>query len=451
MKAVILAGGIGSRLWPLSRELYPKQLIPILGDLTLLQATIQRAVSLGMVDIYVLSMHHFRFYVQEQIDELGLDDAISVTIVLEPSGKNTAGALALTSLLCQPKDQLFVMPSDHVLDHELLLASMDTISQLVDDDKLLTFGITPTVPHTGYGYIKKGDLVPGYDDVFRVASFVEKPDRQLAESYLKSNNYVWNSGLFCFKAECYLAELQRYCPEIYKACCATVATQYDDLGFIKFSESCYDLCPNQSIDYAVMEHTQHAVTLPLASLWSDLGTWSSLYEYSEKDDSDNVVVGDVITHDVRGCLIRSPKRLVAAAGVEDLVVVDSADALLIASKDNDVAFKYLLDQLKLEQRDERVVPKKVLRPWGRYEILYSVKYCEVRLVVVLPGKEIKLHDVDGISKHWNVIDGEVEVFSADTFQVLSSGDGIVLQGQHGLVSKSDKETTIIETKVYGVG
>lgn len=447
MKAVILAGGIGSRLWPLSRDLYPKQLLQLLDNKTLLQHTVDRAVQLGMTEIIVVTMHHFRFYIQEQIDALYKNEDIHIQIILEPCGRNTAPAIALAAFLSAPDEPLFIMPADHMLEINELSLRMHEVSRLAQRDFILTFGIKPTIAHTGYGYIQSGSPLPDHDNAFSVESFVEKPDLATAQSYLSQECYLWNSGMLCIKAGVYLSELKKYNPAIHEACKTAFNHRFVDLSFIKFSKDSYEKCPNISVDYAIMEHTQRALTLPLACQWSDLGSWASLYDFDQKDCSANSITGPVIAKQSSGCLLHASKRLLAVAGVDDLVVVDSPDAILVAKKNNEDAFNEILDELKTSKREERIIPKKVFRPWGSYEILLKNPNYEVRLVHIIAGKSIALHTTDCLSKHWKVIKGAVEVKHGDQCKTLCLGEGLELRHQHELTCLPDSDTLIIETTI----
>lgn len=446
MKAIILAGGVGSRLWPLSRELYPKQLLRLTGDMSLLQLTVLRAVSLGVTQVMVVASHAHRFYVKEQLAELSLDSSVVITILLEPIGRNTAPAIALAAMSCEPNDVLWVMPADHVLEINNLADRLATAQQLAIEGHLVTFGIAPKHAETGYGYIQQGAQFEGVANTFKVAGFKEKPDLATAAEYLASGEYLWNSGMFCFTSNIYLQELEKFCPEIYEACKQTVASSFIDLGFIKFPEQHFMACQDESIDYAVMEKTASAAVIPLYGNWSDIGSWNSLYELEQKDDQGNVVVGDVLTHGTHNCLIHTHSRLVATVGVSNLAIIETPDALLIADRNQDQAIKQVVAKLKQDRREERVAPRKVYRPWGHYEVLAKDDNFEIRLVTVKPGGKIGEHCHEDSIKQWTVVSGNVDITICDETNSYSDDGSVEIyaKSSHCLVNNGSSLLFMVE-------
>ncbi|MDA0792020.1 MAG: mannose-1-phosphate guanylyltransferase/mannose-6-phosphate isomerase, partial [Proteobacteria bacterium] len=362
---VILCGGAGTRLWPLSRELYPKQLLPLVDDKSLLQNTVLRLEGFAETakPILICNEEH-RFLVAEQLRSI---DSPPSTIILEPEGRNTAPAVALGAHQALTRDDaiLVVLPSDHVIpDNEAFLAALDQAVSLARQDYLVTFGVKPTRPETGYGYIKAGrSLQVGHE----VDSFVEKPDEQTAKRYIDSGDYYWNSGMFVFKASQFLAELLTQRPDIASAVEKSFKTVSHDDVFTRVGVQDFMASPKESIDYAVMEGTERAAMVPLDAGWSDIGSWDALWEISAKDDQQNTVVGDVITDDVKNSYIRAEHRLVSVIGVDDLIVVETADAVLITTQSESQNVKHVVARLKESNRAERMTHRKVYRPWGFYE------------------------------------------------------------------------------------
>jgi mannose-1-phosphate guanylyltransferase len=344
--AVIMAGGSGTRLWPLSRAAHAKQFLNLYGEDTMLQATIKRLSGLDIQASITICNEDLRFFVADQLREL---DKLG-SIILEPVGRNTAPAIALAALTAKDDPLLLVLAADHVIQDETAFneAVLRAIP-LAEEGKLVTFGVVPTNPHTGFGYIKRGKRL---GEGFEVDAFVEKPKTDVAEDYLRSGDYYWNSGMFLFRASSYLEELKKFRPDILDQCRASVMGAKADLDFLRIDKEIFELCPDESVDYAVMENTAQAVVMPMDAGWSDVGTWSSLWDISEKDSKGNSTHGDVILHNTNNCYVRTDNELVAVIGVDDLVVVSTKDAILVASKENVQDVKAIVQRLKEESRTE---------------------------------------------------------------------------------------------------
>jgi len=347
---VILSGGSGSRLWPLSRKERPKQFLSLFGEQSLFQDTVKRTVDIALVSkpLVICNQDH-RFLVAEQLQELGVESA---AIMLEPIGRNTAPAITMTALQAMKGGEdpvLLVLPSDHVIENKkLFYAAVMQAKAYADKGKLITFGIVPKKPETGYGYIKAGGQLD-VDSVYLVDQFVEKPDLKRAEAYLAAGNYYWNSGMFMFRASCFLEEIKKHAPDILNACRVAFDDCVFDADFVRLNEKTFGGCRSDSVDYAVMEKTSNAVVVPIDAGWSDVGSWSALFDISQADDNGNVTLGRVLTEDVKNSYLRSDKRLLAAIGVENLIVVETEDAVLIAHKDDCQKVKEMVAQLKSKE------------------------------------------------------------------------------------------------------
>lgn len=406
---VIMAGGSGSRLWPLSRSKFPKQFLALdhQNDLTMLQATLDRIHGLESSAPIIISNEEHRFIVAEQIRNYGDKSRI----ILEPAGRNTAPAIALAAFeaIVHGEDPiLLVLAADHVVSDKV--AFQHSILQALDlasKDELVTFGIVPTSAETGYGYIHRGDIVS--EKGYRVKGFVEKPDLETAEKYLKSKEYYWNSGCFMFKASVFLNELKLLSPEIYNACEKAVDKKTTDLDFIRVSKEDFLKCPDDSVDYAVMEKTNKAVVVPMDAGWSDVGSWAALWEVSEKDEHQNVHHGDVILKGTTGCLIHAPNKLVAAVGLKDIIVVETKDAVLVADKSKVQEVKKLVEHLKLENRAEFKDHRETYSPWGVSDAIDKGDRYKVNLITVKPGKEQSIQMHYHRAEHWIVVSGTAKV------------------------------------------
>ncbi|CAH0993271.1 Mannose-1-phosphate guanylyltransferase 1 [Sinobacterium norvegicum] len=406
---ILLCGGVGSRLWPVSRGLFPKQYINLVDpDESMLQQTISRLAGLELAPPIVVCNDEHRFLVAEQLRQLGIDDA---TILLEPMGRNTGPAVALAAYAAQLKDDtatLLVLPADHVIEqHHSFQAVVAQAAAVAEQDKLVTFGIVASGPETGYGYIERGEKLD--ETSFAVARFVEKPNLATATEYLATGNYDWNSGMFVFKANTFLAELNHCAPQMAASTKLAFDNRGGDMDFIRIHAEDFAACPSDSIDYAVMEKTDNAVVIPLDAGWSDVGAWNSLWEVSEQDDNANVCRGDVMTHNVSNSYIRSDQRLVAAVGVSDIVVVETADAVLVADKNQVQDVKHIVNQLKADGRDETHAHTKVYRPWGSYESIANDRRFQVKRIVVTPGQTLSLQMHHHRAEHWVVVSGSALV------------------------------------------
>jgi len=444
---VILCGGAGTRLWPLSRELYPKQLLALVDDYSLLQNTVSRCA--GHPDVtapMLVCNEEHRFLVAEQLREIEVEAS---RIILEPEGRNTAPAVALAAHEAMKADDdaiLVVLPSDHVIQETaLFLESLTTAIDLAKDDALVTFGVVPDKPETGYGYIKKG-MATGA--AFKVDKFVEKPDVTTASEFLQSGLYCWNSGMFVFKASAYLKELAAQTPEIADAMARATAEVSVDLDFTRVDAEAFKSSPSDSIDYAVMEHTADALVVPLDAGWSDIGSWDALWQISEKDEHNNTLVGDAVVHGVEGSLVWSESRLVSVVGLNDVIVVETADAVMVASQDQAQDVKSIVNQLKGSDRIERTFHQKVYRPWGYYEGLDAGPAFQVKRLGVNPGASLSLQLHHHRAEHWVVVNGIATVTVGEKVFDLNPNEScyIPIETQHRLQNLTEEPLEIIEVQ-----
>jgi len=403
MIPVILSGGAGTRLWPLSRGQYPKQFLPLVSDKTMIQETLLRLEGVvGLQPPIAVCNEDHRFMMAEQLWEIGVKPT---AIILEPVGKNTAPAVALAALSAKSEDDvLLVLPADHVVaDKPAFHQAVIEAKKLAEQDLLVTFGIVATEPETGYGYIKAGDTA--YGTAFNVAAFVEKPDLETAVQYLRSGDYFWNSGMFAFKAGRFLRELEKFNPKMLAVCREALNTAKVDLDFVRLNKDVFSGCPSDSIDYAVMEKTDAAVVIPLSAGWNDVGSWSALWEVTEKDAAGNAIKGDVLTVDTHNSFIHSSNKLVAVVGADNLVVIETDDAVMVATKDRVQDVKLIVDQLKAGQRKEAQVHRKVYRPWGHYDLVDCGHRHQTKRIVVKPGAKLSVQKHHHRAEHWVVVKG----------------------------------------------
>jgi len=425
MHAVILSGGSGTRLWPLSREAYPKQFLALNTHESLLDETLQRACAVsGCSSLSVITNEAHRFIVAAHLQRYG-QQAEAGRILLEPVGRNTAPAIALAALRIQDTDPdgvMLVLPSDHVVkDTQAFARAVQAGEEAAREGRLVTFGVVPNCAHTGYGYIRaESEQVAG--GARPVAAFVEKPDAATAQGYLDDGHYYWNSGMFLFRASDYLAELERHRPDILEVCQRAWASRRDDQDFVRVSEAVFAECPEESIDYAVMERTERAVVLPLDAGWSDVGSWSSLWELQDQDDDGNVVRGDVITEDVHQSYLHSEGRLVAAIGVDNHVIVETDDVVLVADRSRVQDVKKLVSRLKDQNRDEYRFHRKVHRPWGSYEGVARSERFQVKRITVDPGATLSLQKHHHRSEHWVVVSGSALVTRGNEETLLTEDE-----------------------------
>ena len=445
---VILSGGSGSRLWPLSRQAYPKQLLALTGPDTLIQQTVKRADALENTcpPLLVCNNEH-RFMVAEQLMQMGCKP---MDIILEPVKRNTAPAVAVAAFRClteDPDSLMLVLPADHLLEEtEKFQSAVNQGSYAADRDYLVTFGIKPKWAETGYGYIKKGDNLK--NDLFKVEKFVEKPDRKTAQEYLTSENYYWNSGMFLLKPDVYLQELQRLEPEIYRACKGAFENAAKDLDFLRIDKGYFTQSPSDSIDYAVMEKTERAAVVALDCPWNDIGSWSSLWEVSPKDGAGNALKGDVVTEDVSNSLIISQKRLVSALGIRDLVIIETPDAVLVANKERCQEVKKIVRHLKEKGREEFLFHSKVYRPWGSYEGLVTGERFQVKLITVKPGAKLSVQMHHHRAEHWIIVKGTAKVQRGDETILLTENEStfIPLGTVHSLENPGKIPLELIEVQ-----
>jgi mannose-1-phosphate guanylyltransferase/mannose-6-phosphate isomerase len=405
---VILSGGAGTRLWPLSREMYPKQLLALTSKQTMLQDTAARLATIeGALPPIVVCNEAHRFTVAEQLRAMNLEGS---TILLEPAGRNTAPAVALAALAALKIDaeaMLVVAPADHVIrDVRKFSQAADVAVSLAQHDKLVTFGIVAHAPETGYGYIRRGG---GEGPAYPVAQFIEKPPLDLAVQFVATGDYYWNSGMFVFKASRYLSELSQFAPDILEACTAAFEAAQTDLDFVRIDKPTFSKCRSESIDYAVMEKTKDALVLPLDVGWSDVGSWSSLFEALPADEEGNVLQGDVLTFDTHDCYVHSTSRLVATVGMEDHIIVETKDAVLVAPKDRVQDVKDLVAKIKSSGRSESSLHREVFRPWGSYDSIDSGERFQVKRLSVKPGGVLSLQMHHHRAEHWVVVQGAARI------------------------------------------
>lgn len=421
---VIMAGGTGSRLWPLSRDLMPKQFLKLDGLQTMLQATVKRLSDIEALPPLVICNEEHRFIAAEQLRQISQLDH---NIILEPAGRNTAPAIALAALAALKKGTdplLLVLAADHVIANTAAFTSaVNLAADFAAQDKLVTFGIVPTAPETGYGYIKRGAAVASS---FAVASFVEKPSLAVAEQYLASGEYYWNSGMFMFKASVYLNELKQHRPDIYAACEQAMSEVNPDLDFIRVNKEAFMACPDESIDYAVMEKTASAIVVPLDAGWNDVGAWSSLWEISVKDSHGNVHQGDVLSTASNNNYIFAETSLVATVGLENTVVVQTKDAVLVAAKDKVQDVKAIVQQLKAAGRNEHKIHREVYRPWGKYDSIDNGQRYQVKRITVKPGEKLSIQMHHHRAEHWIVVSGTANVTVDGKDTLLSENQSIYI-------------------------
>lgn len=410
---VVIAGGSGGRLWPLSREHYPKQFLALNSCLPMLQETLARLDGVDVSFPQIICNEEHRFLVAEQLRQLGK----KANIILEPVARNTAPAIALAALyqksLNQSDSVMLVLPADHVIENiEAFQSALRMALSQAESGKLVTFGVVPTSPATGYGYIK-GYSNSCNDPVVTVSKFIEKPDIKRAQRYFDQGDYFWNSGMFMFRADKYLEELERFRPDILEACERAMDQLTPDLDFVRINSDAFTACPSESVDYAVMEKTGRAVVVPLDAGWCDVGSWSALWEIKEKDGGNNVTEGDVILESTSGSLVFAQDRLVTTVGVDGLIVVDTKDALLVAAKDAVQDVKNVVERLKASGRTEYKHHREEYRPWGKYDLIDTGLEYRVKHITVNPGAKISLQKHRYRAEHWVVVKGTAEVRCGD--------------------------------------
>ncbi len=452
---VILVGGSGTRLWPVSRKNHPKQFLNITGDQTLLQATLSRLEGLDdMGESIVLCNEAHRFTAADQLHEMEHDFG---DLILEPVGKNTAPAVAIAALRATQNDQdalLLVLPADHVIqDKHAFHQAIALARKAALNNKLATFGIVPHKPETGYGYVKRGDAKTyEADTLYDVADFVEKPDLATAKSYVNSGDYYWNSGMFLFKASVFLQELEQFNPEMLEACKHSLSGATHDLDFLRLDKKAFEACPSDSIDYAVMEKTAKAVVVPLDAAWNDVGSWDALWEIEEKQENGNVLRGDVIIHQSHDCLVRAEHKLVSLVGVKDLVIIETKDALLVAAKDKVQDVKEIVEKLRDSDRCETELHREVYRPWGKYDSVDVGEHFQVKRITVTPGQSTSMQKHHHRAEHWIIVSGTARINCDDkTFLCTENQAAFIPQGSKHRISNPGKipmEMIEVQTGVY---
>lgn len=417
---VIMAGGTGSRLWPMSRELFPKQFLRLVGDRSMLQDTVSRLEGLDVMDPILICNEQHRFLAAEQLRQI---NKLSNNIILEPIGRNTAPAIALAALYATADGTdplLLVLAADHVIEHdEAFHRAIKLATPHAEQGELVTFGIVATGPETGYGYIQRGDKYE--NDVFKVHRFVEKPDLETARKYLESGEYYWNSGMFLFSAKKYIEELAKFRPDILDACKQSISLVERDViqDFIRVDPVAFSACPDESVDYAVMEETEDAVVIPLNAGWNDVGSWSALWEVNNKDDNLNALTGEIFVHDSNNCYINTDDTFVAAIGVENLVIVNTKDAVLVINKSKVQDVKKVVEYLKNNNRREHKMHRESYRPWGRQDKIVDTPRYHINRVVVKPGGKFSLQKHLHRAEHWVILSGTAEVTLEDKVFLLT--------------------------------
>ncbi|MHC5350591.1 mannose-1-phosphate guanylyltransferase/mannose-6-phosphate isomerase [Metapseudomonas furukawaii] len=449
MIPLILSGGSGSRLWPLSRKQYPKQFLALAGENTLFQQTVERLALEGLEPPLVVCNEAHRFIVTDQLADIRSE---AQSILLEPFGRNTAPAVAIAALklLEEGRDELLlVLPADHVIDDvQTFHLALERARLAADRGALVLFGVPATRPETGYGYIRTAAGVELPDGVLPVERFVEKPDLPTARSFVEEGGYYWNSGMFVFRASRYLEELKRHEPSIYETCQVALARSEQDLEFIRIDPASFEHCPDDSIDYAVMERTDRACVVPLDAGWNDVGSWSSLWDVQRKDGAGNVARGNVVVQNSRNCLVHSEHKLVALVGLEDVVVVETKDAVMVAHKDRVQEIKQLVGRLVDESRPEAEIHSRVHRPWGSYDCIDEGGRFQVKRITVKPGASLSLQMHHHRAEHWIVVSGTAFVTCDDKQFLLSENQStyIPVASVHRLANPGKIPLELIEVQ-----
>tara|TARA_B100001057_G_C22862913_1_gene955328 strand:+ start:1132 stop:2526 length:1395 start_codon:yes stop_codon:yes gene_type:complete len=443
IKAVIMAGGSGTRLWPISRSGHPKQFLPIYNHKTMLQNTYERIQNLDISSTTFICNKKHRFFVKDQIRDIGKDNKI----IVEPEGKNTAPAVALAAFSYEDDPIILVLSSDHCIkDQDGFVDIVRKSIPLAEDGKLVTFGIKPSSPNINYGYIEAGEQ---YKNGFHVKKFKEKPLLDLAKKYVKSDKFFWNSGIFLFKKSQYLAELEKFRPDIYKICDEAFNDANKDSNFIHINPDLFSTCPSESIDYAVMENTNQSVMVEMSNDWSDAGTWNSLWDIGNKDNNGNVSDGDIIIKDSSNCYIRSEDKLTSVIGVSDLIIVNTKDALMIVSKDKIHDVTNLVKDLRDNSRTEWEWHREVVRPWGKYDSVDSGEGFQVKRITVKPGEKLSVQMHYHRSEHWIVVSGIARVHYGKNSKDLNVNESTYHDKEviHALENPGKIDLELIEVQI----
>lgn len=445
---IIMAGGSGTRLWPLSRQLHPKQFLPLVDtQFSMLQATINRLAGLPYASLQLICNEEHRFLAAEQLRQIGLEDT---NILLEPVGRNTAPAIALAALQATAEGAdpiMLVLAADHLIQNiQAFHDGVRTAMVLAEAGKLVSFGITPTRSENGYGYLRQGPSVG--NGGFEVIRFVEKPDAKTAQAYVADGGYYWNSGMFMFRASRYLTELQAFEPEILFWCREALAKGQRDMHFTRIDREAFLQCPDNSIDYAVMEKTQQAVMVPLDANWSDIGSWTALWEAGTRTADGNLMMGDVISIGTSNSYVYSENRLVSTVGINDLIVVETKDAVLVAHKDHVQDVKKIVEKLKVDGRKEHVFHREVYRPWGVYDSIDNGPRYQVKRITVKPGHKLSLQMHHHRAEHWIVVSGTARVTNGEKTYLVTENQStyIPIGGVHALENPGVIPLELIEVQ-----
>ena len=425
---VILSGGAGTRLWPMSRESYPKQLLPLLSERTMIQETALRCPrDAGFSSPLVVCSNEHRFLIAEQLRQINVQP---MAIVLEPVGRNTAAAVAVAASIVsdrEPGALMLVLAADHAIrDAAPFREAVTDATATALDGALVTFGIHPTSPETGYGYIRRGVTLDADSNVYQVAEFVEKPDLETAKAYVADGEHYWNSGMFLFRPEKYLEELGRFEPEVLGACVRALAKGFVDLDFFRLDPDSFAQSPSTSIDYGVMERTEFAAMVPLDVGWTDVGSWAALWQLADRDPAGNACIGDVMVQDARNCYVRTDSLLTTVVGLEDVVVVVSDDAVLVASMEQVQDIKDIVTRLKAANRSEAIVHRQIYRPWGSYQTVDLAERFRVKRLEVLPGSKLSLQKHYHRAEHWVVVKGTAQVQCNGQTHIVCENESIYI-------------------------